>query len=69
LQLNISVRLQAPTTNQVQGLITNTAMDELMQDVPVELEIQLRKKQSMKRRFTPNTSAVTRRNVKKKKHV
>jgi hypothetical protein len=33
-----------PLANQVQEASNSTLMDELMQDVPVELEIQLRKK-------------------------
>ena len=54
--------------NQSKDTSSSTPMDELLQDVPVELEIQLRKTQIKKRRFTPNTS-ITRQNVKKKRHV
>jgi hypothetical protein len=60
-----NVRLQGPSANQVQE---STTMDELMQDVPIELEIQLRKKQAKKRRFTPNMSVI-RQNTKRKKFL
>jgi hypothetical protein len=58
------VKVQEPSANQVQEL----TMDELMQDVPIELEIQLRKKQAKKRRFAPNTSII-RQNIKRKKFL
>jgi hypothetical protein len=62
-----NVKLPVINPQQVTSGITSS-MDELMKDVPVELEIQLRKKQSKKRRFTPNTS-ITRRNIKRKKQI
>jgi hypothetical protein len=59
-----NVRLQEPTANPIQ----ESTMAELMQDVPVELELQLRKKQLKKKRFAPNTS-ITRQNIKRKRFL